>query len=91
MRLALGSMRNQIVARFLWQGIRVATLGCAAGLGLGLWLSHFISAMLYGVSTLDPATYAFVICLILLVAACASLMPAIRASRVEPVQVLREE
>ena len=90
-RLALGSMRNQIVARFLWQGIRVATLGCAAGLGLGLWLSHFISAMLYGVSTLDPATYAFVICLILLVAACASLMPAIRASRVEPVQVLREE
>ncbi len=90
-RLALGAMRNRIIARFLWQGIRVAGLGCAAGLGLGLWLSHFIGAMLYGVSTLDPATYGGVICLILLVAACASLVPAFRASRVEPVQVLREE
>lgn len=90
-RLALGAMRNQIVARFLFQGLRVAALGCAAGLALGIWLSHFIASMLYGVSALDPATYAGVICLILLVAASASLLPAIRASRVEPVEVLREE
>lgn len=90
-RLALGAMRNQIVARFLMQGLRVAAIGCAAGLGLGLWLSHFMGSMLYGVSALDPATYGGVICLILLVAAFASLMPALRAARVEPVQVLREE
>jgi len=90
-RLALGAMRNQIVARFVLQGLRVAVIGCAAGLGLGLWLSRFISSMLYGVSALDPATYGGVICLILLVAACASLMPALRAARVEPVEVLREE
>lgn len=90
-RLALGAMRNQIVARFVLQGLRVAVIGCAAGLALGLWLTHFIGSMLYGVSALDPATYGGVICLILLVAACASLFPALRASRVEPVQVLREE
>lgn len=90
-RLALGAMRNQIVARFLLQGLRVAAIGCAAGLALGLWLAHFIGSMLYGVSALDPATYGGVVCLILLVAACASLFPALRASRVEPVEVLREE
>jgi putative ABC transport system permease protein len=73
------------------QGLRVAVIGCAAGLGLGLWLSHFIASMLYGVSAVDPATYAGVVGLILLVASCASLIPAVRASRVEPVQVLREE
>jgi putative ABC transport system permease protein len=90
-RLALGAMRNQIVARFLLQGLRIAVIGCAAGLGLGLWLSRFMASMLYGVSAIDPATYAGVVGLILLVASCASLIPAIRASRVEPVQVLREE
>ena len=90
-RLALGAMRNQIVARFLLQGLRVAVIGCAAGLGAGLWLSHFIGSMLYGVSAVDPATYAGVAGLILLVAGCASLIPALRASRVEPVEVLREQ
>ena len=90
-RLALGAMRNQIVARFLLQGLRVAAIGCAAGLALGLWLTHFIGSMLYEVSALDPATYGAVVCLIFLVAACASLFPALRASRVEPVDVLREE
>jgi len=90
-RLALGAMRNQIVARFLFQGLRAAAIGCGAGLALGMGLSHFIGSMLYGVSALDPATYGSVVCLILLIAACASLIPALRASRVEPVQVLREQ
>ena len=90
-RLALGAMRNQIVARFLFQGLRVAAVGCATGLALGMGLSHFIGSMLYGVSALDPATYGGVILLILLVAAVASLVPALRAARVEPVEVLREE
>jgi len=90
-RLALGAMRNQIVARFLFQGLRAAAIGCGAGLALGMGLSHFIGSMLYGVSTLDPATYWSVVCLILLIAAGASLIPALRASRVEPVQVLREQ
>jgi putative ABC transport system permease protein len=90
-RLALGAMRNQIVARFLLQGLRVAVTGCTVGVGLGLCLSRFIASMLYGVSAIDPVIYAGVVCLILLVACFASLMPALRASRVEPVQVLREQ
>jgi len=90
-RLALGAMRNQIVARFLAQGLRVTILGCIAGVALGLALSHFLAGMLYGVTALDPITYASVVSLILLVAALASLIPAIRAARIDPVQVLRDE
>jgi putative ABC transport system permease protein len=90
-RLALGALRSQIVGRFLWQGLRAAAAGSAAGLALAAGLSHFVATMLYGVSAVDPATYASVVVLILLVAAFASLAPAVRAARVEPVTVLREE
>jgi putative ABC transport system permease protein len=90
-RLALGALRRQIVGRFLLQGLRAAAVGCAAGLALAAGLSHFLGAMLYGVSAVDPATYSGVVLLILLVAAAASLVPAVRAAWVEPVKVLREE
>ena len=90
-RLALGALRRQIVALFLFQGLRAATIGCLAGLALGLGLSRFLAGMLYGVTALDPTTYASVVCLILLVAALASLTPAVRAASVEPVKVLRED
>ncbi len=90
-RLALGAMRNQIVACFLAQGLRVAILGCIAGVALGLTLSHFLANMLYGITALDPITYLSVVCLILFVAALASLIPAIRAASINPVQVLRDE
>jgi predicted permease len=90
-RLALGALRSNIVGRFLLQGLRAAGVGCAAGLVLAAAFSHFLGSMLYGVSTVDPATYTGVVLLILLVAAIASLAPAVRAARVEPVVVLREE
>jgi ABC-type antimicrobial peptide transport system permease subunit len=91
MRLALGALPRQIVTRFLLQGLRVTGIGCAAGLVLSLVATRLIDSMLYGVSTLDPATYGSVLLLILLVATAASLIPAWRASRIELVQVLREE
>ena len=90
-RLALGALRSQIIARFLLQGLRVAAIGCIAGLALGFALTRFLSDMLYGVSTLDPATYAGVTALVLCVSSMASLVPALRAARIEPVQVLRDE
>jgi putative ABC transport system permease protein len=90
-RLALGALRSHIVGRFLLQGLRAAAVGCAAGLALAAGLSHFLAAMLYGVSAVDPATYSGVVLLILLVAAVASFVPAVRAAWVEPVKVLREE
>ena len=79
-RLALGALRSQIVARFVMQGLRAAAVGCVAGLGQAAACSHFLGSMLYGVSALDAATYAGVVLFILLVAAIASWVPA-RAGR----------
>ena len=91
LRLALGAMRGQIVKQFLLQGLRVSCLGCIAGLGLAAAFGHLLAGMLYGVSPSDATTLTGVVLLVLGVAAAASLIPAIRAARVEPMQVLREE
>ncbi len=90
-RLALGALRRQIVAHFLFQGLRLALIGCIAGVALGVGLSRFLAGMLYGVSPLDLATYSSVVLLILLVAAVASLVPAVRVAWVEPTRILRED
>ncbi len=90
-RLALGALRSQIVGRFLSQGLRATAIGCVAGIGLAVACSRLLVSMLYDVSALDPVTYAGVVVLMLLVAALASLAPAVRAARVEPVKVLRQE
>ena len=90
-RLALGAARGRIVSQFLLQGLRVTLYGCIAGLALSLATDRLVAGMLYGVSRLDPATYIGVLVLILAVATAASLLPAWRASRVDPVQILRQE
>lgn len=91
LRLALGALRGRILKQFLLQGLGVTSLGCAAGLGFAVAFARVLSGMLYGVSATDTVTLSSVISLVLLVAGAASLLPAVRASRVEPMQVLREE
>ena len=66
-------------------------MGCLAGIALVLAFTRLLSGMLYGVSATDPATLAGVVITVLLVSVLASLVPAIRAARLEPIQVLREE
>jgi putative ABC transport system permease protein len=90
LRLALGALPGQITRRFLMQGLRVTLVGCVVGLVLAAGLSRLLAGMLYGISFFDPVTYAGVLALTLLVAAVASFVPALRASRVEPTEVLRE-
>jgi predicted permease len=91
LRLALGAVRGQIVKQFLLQGLRVSLLGCIAGWGLAAVFGRALSGMLYGVSPSDITTSLAVVLLVLVVAGIASLVPAIRAARVEPMQVLRDE
>jgi putative ABC transport system permease protein len=91
LRLALGARRSQIVKQFLWQGFAVCILGCIAGFLLAAASSRVLAGLLYGVSPSDVPTLSAVILLVLIVAAAASLIPAVRASRVDPMQVLREE
>ena len=90
LRLAFGALPGQITRSFLMQGLWVTLIGCAAGLVLAAGLSRLLAGMLYGISLFDPVTYGGVVGLTLLVAAVASLVPALRASRVEPTEVLRE-
>jgi putative ABC transport system permease protein len=91
LRLALGALRGQIVRRFLSQGLAVSALAALAGLALSIAFTRLLSGMLYGVSPTDPLTLAAVILITVSVAAVASLIPAVRASLVEPMKVLRDE
>lgn len=91
LRLALGAVQGQVLRQFLFEGLRVAALGCTGGILLGAACARLLAGMLYGVSPSDGVTLSGVVLTILIVAAGASLIPAIRAARVEPMQVLREE
>jgi putative ABC transport system permease protein len=91
LRLALGALRPQIVRQVLAQGLTVAAIGCVAGLLLAGAFTRLLSGMLYGVSATDPAALAGVVVMVLLVTAAASLIPAVRAARLDPMRVLREE
>jgi len=91
LRLALGALPAQILRHFLLQGLGVTLLGCIAGLGLAAALTRLLAGMLYGVSPSDGTTLLGVILMVLALAAIASLVPAFRAARVEPMRVLRDE
>ena len=91
LRMALGALRGEVLRAFLGRGVLVAALGCAAGVTLAKLSGRLIQGMLYGVTPDDPATLAIVIGLVVGVCAMASLLPAMRAARVDPMQVLREE
>ena len=91
LRLALGAIPGGIVRRFLFQGLAVAVLGCIGGVLLAAVFTRALAGVLYGVSTTDPRVFAAVVAMVLAVSLLASLFPALRAARVEPVRVLREE
>src|SRR5579871_126740 len=91
LRLALGSLRGQVLRQFLGQGVRVAVLGVLAGLACAAVFTRMLTSMLFGVSATDAATLTSVVVLVLAVSGAASLFPALRAARVEPMQALRDE
>jgi ABC-type antimicrobial peptide transport system permease subunit len=90
LRLALGAARPGIVSHFLVQAMRVVLLACAAGLALSFAFAQLLAGMLFGVSASDPLTLSTVVAIVLAVATLAALVPATRAARLEPMQVLRE-
>ena len=90
-RIALGARREQVMGLMLGDGLRPALYGLALGLVLSAGAVRLIESMLYGVQPRDPAIFAAVAATLLGVAALACLVPAWRASRIDPMLALRNE
>jgi predicted permease len=90
-RRALGAPERSVVALVVGQGVRLAAAGLALGVALALLAGGAVSGFLYGVSPRDPMALSAAVLVTLLVAAGASLAPALRATRTDPAAVLRAE
>ena len=90
-RLALGANQGMVRGLVLRQGLAPVAVGMALGLVAAVALTRFLAKLLYGVAPLDPVTFATIPVLLLGVAAGSVLLPAARASRVQPVEALRSE
>jgi putative ABC transport system permease protein len=89
-RMALGATPSAVIRLVLTRVVFVVAMGLLAGTVLSLWVSRFIAAMLYGLEPRDPLTFAGAAVLLGAISAVAGWLPAWRASRLEPAQVLRE-
>ncbi len=90
-RMALGAQRDQVLRLILFDGLRPAILGLALGAAASAGITQLIRSMLYDTRPLDPAVYIAVTFTLLMVAALACMIPAWRASRLDPMQALRAE
>jgi predicted permease len=90
-RMALGAGQGNVLGQVMKQGLTLTTVGIVVGLLGALAINRLISSLLFGVQPTDPTTMVAVVGTITLVAAVACLMPAWRASRVDPNVVLRDD
>jgi putative ABC transport system permease protein len=89
-RMALGASRGRILRAVVGQGVTLGAGGVLAGVVLALAVTRLLRDFVYGVSTLDVATFVAVGAALVVVAVAASLVPALRAVRLNPVSALRE-
>jgi ABC-type antimicrobial peptide transport system permease subunit len=90
-RIALGAQREQILRLMLIDGLRPAVIGLALGLSASAIVTREIQSLLYGTRPLDPAVFGLVTLVLLSVAGAACVIPAWRASRLDPMRALRIE
>ena len=91
MRSALGAERHHILTLVLRAGLRQVVPGMALGGGLALLVSRYMAVALFRVQPRDPTTFGAVTLVLLSVGLVAILVPAVRATRMDPVDALRQE
>ncbi|MFL5616248.1 MAG: ABC transporter permease [Gemmatimonadaceae bacterium] len=90
-RMALGAARSRVLRLVIGQGMVLAAIGIVIGLIGAFGLTRLLTSQLYSVTPTDPVTFAGVSLLLIAIALVATLVPALRATRVDPVVALREE
>jgi ABC-type antimicrobial peptide transport system permease subunit len=91
LRMALGATGQRMVTMIVGRGLRLTAVGTAIGSAATWAMTRVMSGLLYGVDSTDPATFTAVIALLSAVALMACAIPAARASRVDPMTVLRDQ
>ena len=91
LRIAFGATLSDVARLVIVQGMKPTLTGIAVGLIAALALGRIVTSMIYGVSSRDLVTFVGVTVLLILVSFGASLIPALRATRVDPLTVLRDE
>lgn len=90
-RMALGASKQEVVRLVLAQGMRLTLAGLAVGVLGALFLTRFMTSLMYQVSVLDPLTFATALLLLAGIGFLATLVPAVRATRADPLQVIRAD
>jgi ABC-type antimicrobial peptide transport system permease subunit len=90
-RMAIGAQQTTILRLVLMQGLRMASVGVTLGVALSLSFTHLLSSLLFQVDPIDPVTLTAAVVVVFTVTLVASYMPALRASRVNPIVALRYE
>ena len=90
-RVALGASRQSVLGLVMRQGMTITLIGVGIGLAGAFGLTRLIAAQLFSVKATDPATFLTVTLVLVAVAVAATLVPALRATRIDPLTALREE
>jgi putative ABC transport system permease protein len=90
-RMALGASKGRVLQLVLAHGIRLTLVGVIIGLGATFLLTRYVSSMLFDVPPYDPMTLLGVAAVLVIISLCACYLPALRATRVDPIVALREE
>lgn len=90
-RMALGAEQGKVLSMLLGEMMRVASIGIAFGVGVGVAAAQMIRETIWGVKPTDPLSFGFAVCLVLVISGTAAFLPACRAMRVDPMVALRYE